>query len=359
MSSPSPRVIVSVPYPVRLFGDLQDSLGLPALMAAVDVRTAVGCVPRGDAGFTLRGDWVEGELCFDAEDSAPLAAASSALSHAFRKLHRRGLVPRNGCDFTLYTRLSPEEASGEHPVGAVAWILTLLALRGRLRELTGEETAELLIELLEDSPAVRWAAPEIYACVLGGVFRFDPAARPRATPLDRPLPGLIIASCPARRAAPARASGATALAAVRHLERLLDGLPFVTASFDDVVRRLSDLAEQEARLAYAHLVVRDHCRCAWEMLAGELALDDDRFGELLDDTDDMLRDYLGVREPGIEMIMDAAVRAGALGCKVVPGTATFLAFAPTREDEVIEAIRRAGGRARRAPVSDGMRVEVR
>jgi len=359
MTTAPSRLIVSVPYPVRLFGDLQDLLGLPALVAGLDERTAVACTPREDRLFALRFHGLQDEVVFDVEEVAPLEEVSPTFGHAFRMLGRRGLLPREGFDLVVYERQPGQGVRGNHPAAAVAWVLAFLAGSERLRDLSGEETADLVLEILGDLPIAHGAAPEIYACIMGGVLRFDPGSRPKVTPLERSLPGLILVRCQSRRVTHPRYEGVSALGAIRRLEQLLEGTSFVMASFDEVVARLRDLAERDASLAYAHLVIREHCRAAWEMLAGELALDDDRLGELLDDTDSMLRDYLGFREPGLEMMMDVAERAGALGCKVLPGTQMFVVFAPAREDEVIEAIRKAGGDARRAPVSDGMRLEIR
>ena len=127
---------------------------------------------------------------------------------------------------------------------------------------------------------------------------------------------------------------------------------------DDVIPRLRELPDRDAGIVYGHLVTRDLCRQAFELLESEYAVDDDRLAEMVDKQHEMLRDYLGYNVPEIEALIPAAVSGGALGCKIILGTDSFLAFAPGREKDVISSVKKAGGEAYPVATADGMRVEA-
>jgi len=71
-----------------------------------------------------------------------------------------------------------------------------------------------------------------------------------------------------------------------------------------------------------------------------------------------LRDGLDLSTPKIERMMDAALAAGALGGKIngSGGGGCIFAFAPGREEDVAEAIRREGGVPYIVRVDDGARA---
>ena len=76
-------------------------------------------------------------------------------------------------------------------------------------------------------------------------------------------------------------------------------------------------------------------------------IDEKLIGKLLYKHHIVLRDVLKVSTPKIERMMNAAMKAGALGAKIngSGGGGCIFAYAPNNSEKVIEAINSVGGKA--------------
>ena len=362
-------LIVSTPWPVRLFGDLQYFLGLPAITLALDLRTAVAATPRSDGRFSVGAAWIPEPLSFDPREAAEAFPEMPALSKALRAALPRKESLQDGCDFHVLSRAPWTEALPDSPALLTAWAVMLLSLDGKLAELSANETAEAACRAYrDDPPTARWI-PETYACILGGMLFLEPRsdsgtllmAKPaKVAPIDRALPGLV--SC---YAGPGGNGPDLHAQAVRHtlsalsgIVKLQEGFSLRDAAEDEVIPRLRELPEAGAGVVYAHLAMRDLCRQAFELLESEYGIDDDRLVEMMDKQHELLKDYLGYNVPEIEALIPVATGGGALGHKMVTGTNSFISVAPGREKEVIAAVKQAGGQAVSVAVATGMRAET-
>jgi len=359
MKRPKEELVISVPWPVRLLGDLQDSLGLPSVTAAVDLRTGVVATPRSDDSFRISGKGLPEPLTLEGGAGKDYAALVPSFTKALRSASSLGLKLNCGYDLDIHSRVPGLNNLMEGPAATIAWLSALLALGGVLGEVAGEEVAEMARSAMAGDRGYSWGAPEIYTCVLGGVNAMEWRGNPFVLPIERGTPRIVVGYSPGEGSAPSESEqkGATAV------DRLLSEIgstSFETVSFDQVVAALEHLDQADARICYAYLRIRDHCRTARALLDAPDEIDDDRLGEALDGTHEMIRDYLGFNAERVQSLIDAANEAGALGSKCIPGTSFFVAFAPRKEEEVVEAVRAAGGLARSAAVTEeGIRVDKR
>ena len=353
-----PGQLISIPWPIRLFGDLQEGLGLPAIVAALDLRSAVVAKARSDSQFTVSGHGMTTPVVVEPGGDTDFVAAMPAFAAALQAVARKKLSLKCGYDFTLHTRVPGLADLNDGAIGAVLWVVTLLALGGGMEELAAEEVAAMVMEVVPEREGEPWGAPEIHGAILGGLQYIAPGETPRDIGASRPLNGFVVGYAPEGRA-PERARAARqAAVALEPVAATLGVSGLGEAGSDDVLGCLGQLPEEVATLAYAHMVIRDHCRAAHALLENDAGFDDDRLGELIDGSHEMLRDYLGARCERVESLIEAAASAGALGCKAVPGTKCLVAFAPGHEDAVAEAIRKAGGEAHQADIGDGMRIDA-
>lgn len=351
-------VVISVPWPARLFGDLQYFLGLPAITIALDLRTAVSATPRGDDLFTLKAPWMPGPASVDRARAAEPLAEIPAFARAVRALQAAKISLPGGHDFQIVTRAPWVEALPDSPALAVAGVVSLLAAQDRIEEFSGADVAEIVAGAFQgEEPSARWT-PEILTGVLGGTLYVEPGQSPK--PIERQLPGLLIGYAGrAPSEAPRQADAVRqTLVALGQATAVHPDFSLRDTGLDDVTPRLRELSDPDAGTVYAHLRSRDLTRGAYELLEGEYGFDDDQFGELLDDQHEMLREYLGYHVPDVEKLIQAAAGAGAIGSKLLPNTNGFFTFAPGREDAVLAAIRSAGGQAQPTEVTDGMRIEA-
>jgi len=340
--------VVSAPLPVRLFGSVLDDLELPAIVAAVDLRTAVGAVERGDGRSSVR---------LPGRDAVEPAAVP-LLPDVLAVLSEKSIGLSRGRDFTVYTRAPSPETIALSPSLAVAWVTAVLAVEGRLPDLSGEAVAALASEALARATGGSSRQPEMRAAVLGGTLLVRPG-KGDSLPTERALPGLVVATLrtPLDDPRDSVALKRDTAEAIRSLRGLVGDFTFAETTVPQVAETLNSLPPSLAGKVYGYLSARDICGQAWEILEAETGFDDDAFGEMLDDAHGILRDYFHVSSGEAEDLVAAAKGAGALGCALCADGATLAAFAPDKAEAVADAMRKRGARAHIAPVGVGMRVD--
>ena len=87
-------------------------------------------------------------------------------------------------------------------------------------------------------------------------------------------------------------------------------------------------------------------------------IDPHDFGKMIDDHHLLLKDGLKRSTEKIEKMISAAKDAGALGCKMngSGGGGTMLAYAPGKEEEVADALTKAGGKPYIVNISNGASI---
>jgi len=125
------------------------------------------------------------------------------------------------------------------------------------------------------------------------------------------------------------------------------------------------LSQDEFSLLKANVDDRDILSKGKELLSQNVQdLDtagfDKNLGELLYKHYKNLRDHKRTSTPKIELMMDAALTAGALGGKIngSGGGGCMFVYAPTKAEEVAEAIEKAGGKSYIINVDSGSREEA-
>ena len=120
---------------------------------------------------------------------------------------------------------------------------------------------------------------------------------------------------------------------------------------------ISDLNASEIELYKSTLENRDLLKRVLPELEKEES-NHELIGQLLTDHHQVLRDVLQVSTPKIEVMMDAALNAGALGGKIngSGGGGCMFAYAPNNPEQVAEAIEKVGGKAYIVQKDEGTRI---
>lgn len=346
---------ISVPGRVCLFGERQDDLGLAVITVAIDLRMRLTAEPRDDGEVVVRMPNVQNEWRVRVADEMDSDPAHQYLKAVIRILKQQGMRLDRGCDVTVESRIPVNFGLGSSSALAVGWMVTLLALHGRLAELSGSDVARLAheAERVLDASA---GAVDSYACALGGVLHMDCSGPVKASPVGRELDGLVVGHLPERADAGDPDDFAPRVrAAAEEMMGRMPGFSLRDTPADEVVPELEHLSEDQAGRLYAALADRDVCRQGRELLETDF-VDDDRLGELIDRHHAMLRDYAGRSSPQIERLIEVAKDVGALGCKVNGARGSITAFAPGKQEKVVSAIEKAGGKAYAVSTSDGMQM---
>jgi galactokinase len=354
---------VSAPGRICLFGEHQDFLGLSVIAAAIDLDIRIKGTPRRDNTFAIyMPDLTGREPDFDRfVDSQELDYRHKRdyLRSATNVLHRLGLPMEAGYDCEIHGTIPINAGTSSSSALTIAWLTFLLHSQGSVLPRDAETIAHLgyQAEVKEfDEPG---GMMDHYASALGGMLYIDCKEPVTVTSLPGRLEGFVLGNSlvPKDTTGVLRESRVATNRGVALLEQRVPGFDFKTTPRAVAEEHFDDMEPDVRRRIEAHFSNRDLCQEARRMLSGG-SVDEERLGAMIYEHQCHLRDGIGVSHPRLDALIDAAMEAGALGGKLNGsgcGGAMF-AYAPGRQEEVAEAINRAGGQAHIIRVRGGVNV---
>lgn len=351
---------VSAPGRICLFGDHQDFLGLAVIAAAMDRRIRITGRPRTSSGFTLSMPDLGKEDRFDPVSEIPYQAPRDYLRSVPNVLYRQGVRWPTGYDCTIQGNIPINAGCSSSSALVIAWTRFLLAAAVPGTTPDPMEVAKIghqaeVLEFKEPGGMM-----DHYTSSLGGVVYIDCGPEITVERMHARLDGFVLGDSlePKDTMGVLKNSKEDALLGVRLMQEKVAGFHFRTASIEMVEDILPTLPERAAKKVYANIVNWQVTGKARELLTAD-AYDPVELGTLIDRHHEMLRDGIGVSTPTIDRMVDAARKAGALGCKVngSGGGGCMIAYAPGCQEKVAEAINRAGGKAEPVIIDEGVRVE--
>ncbi|MFH1538952.1 MAG: GHMP kinase, partial [bacterium] len=142
---------------------------------------------------------------------------------------------------------------------------------------------------------------------------------------------------------------------VGELEKRVPGFSMKDFDAGEVEKILSDLPVGVRRAVVGGHLNRDITREGLSMFRRG-RVDEKQLGDFLNRQQEILRDDLNISTERIDSLISAALGAGALGCKIngSGGGGCMVAYGAGAPGEVIEAVERAGGTARRVVIDKGI-----
>jgi galactokinase len=191
-----------------------------------------------------------------------------------------------------------------------------------------------------------------------GYLNYEEFNPVRCTRLLDDIPGIVIGNSLEKK------DTLNTLASIK--QGVMNGLSFFEVShvtelsiedIENVKPRKNQLDKYSFSALKAAVINYNLTRKAYlEFKKGRSALDEAYVGKLMTKHHRSLRDYLSVSTPKLEVMIQAALDAGALGCKVTGSGngGCMIAFAPGCENEVSSAIEKVGGKSHIAHVVPGV-----
>lgn len=351
---------VSSPGRLCLFGEHQDYLGLPVVPLAISLRVSVEGKRRADRLVRVDLPDVASSIEFSLEGPLRYAGPADYLRGAVNVLRREGFSFPSGFDCSVRGGIPIAAGASSSSAMIVSWIVFLARMSGERRTLSPAEAARLAhaAEVLEFDGA--GGMMDHCASSFGGAseISFHPALS--VAPLDAPRGTFVLGDSREPKdtqAVLSRVRNAVVDVARRVSARHPD-FSLREARFEEHGRYAAGLAAPELDLLGATLLNRDITRRGAALLR-EGRFDDRAFGAMLDEQQILLREVLAISTPKIDRMLDAALRAGALGGKIngSGGGGSMFAYAPSNAPAVAEAIERAGGVAHVVRADEGVRIE--
>lgn len=353
------RVTVSAPGRLCLFGEHQDFLGLSVIACAVDVHIQVTGTPRTDTIFRIDMPDVDKRDEFDAALPVSYRGRRDYIRSATNVVSRNGLRFRRGYDCEIRGTIPINAGTSSSSALTVAWIGFSYATQ------TGALPAdrEQIARLAHLAEVVEFAEPggmmDHYTSALGGLLYIDCAEPITVDRLPARLDGFVLgdSQTPKDTTGGLATSRSSVEAGIRILQEHIPGFDIRSASLEEAEPWLHLLTEDSRRRLVANFHNRDICQQARRLLMQENP-DPEQLGRLLLEHHRHLRDGIGVSTPKLDRMIEAALEAGALGAKVngSGGGGCMFAYAPGRQEQVKEALDRAGGRGIIVSIREGVKL---
>ncbi len=359
-SGAMPRLRVSTPGRICLFGEHQDYLHLPVIPAAISLRIAIDGSPRSDRRIVLDLPDIRSGEEFSLEGVAPYHVERAYFRSTVNVLRREGFTFSHGFDCRVSGNIPINSGTSSSSALIVTWVNILARMSDQHRVLLPDECARLAhaAEVLEfNEPG---GMMDHYSTAYGGVIAIEFVPRVSVEPLGAPLGTFVLGDS----GEPKDTKGILArvkqgvLAAADRLSREFPGFSLQTAVVEDLEKYRTSLTEAQFHLLVGTVRNREITRRAIRLLH-EKPLDHRAIGTLLNEHQAILRDVLRISTPKIDRMIEGAIAAGAYGGKIngSGGGGCMFVYAPEHPEQAAQAIERAGGKAYILSIDTGTRIE--
>lgn len=354
------QISVSAPGRICLFGEHQDYFGLPVIPAAIDLRITITGQRRSDKMLNIQLPDINSQDEFSIEAEVPYILERDYLRSGFNILFREGLRLDSGYDCKVHGTIPIKAGCSSSSALCIAWIRFLLALGDDARQSDPTQIARLA----HQSEVKEFNEPggmmDHLASALGSVIHVDFEPEFRITKLDNKLGTFVLGNSfqekDTLRTLTRIKTGV--YSAVEKIRQNKKGFAFLSTPLEEVTPLFSLLELNERELLEGILTIHKIAKQAKVLFVfGEM--DDYKMGELLNAHHRVLREKLHISTDKIERMLEAVLKAGALGGKINgsgEGGCMF-AYAPTKAEEVAEAITKCGGGPYIINLKDGVRKE--
>ena len=353
------ELTVSAPGRICLFGEHQDFLGLPVIAAAIDLRIWVEGTRRPDSLLKIDLPDIGKFNLIDLSQPIVYTRKRDYLRSCINVLRRRGFDISSGYDCRIHSNIPINAGVSSSSALTVAWLKFLLTASG-----DSSHKPEDLARLAHQAEVVEFGEPggmmDHFASALGGLIYVDCRPPFSAKRLSVLLEGFVLGDSLEKKK--------TLMVLSDSRANMQEGLRFLAESYpgfdlhstplrevDDLIHRLPAHIAGKVR---ANLINRDLNIEVMKLFDQEL--DPRKLGSLFVKEHEQLRDGIGVSTQKMDLMLEAALDAGALGGKMngSGGGGCMFAYAPGREDAVADALERAGGKAHKVKVDKGACVEA-
>ena len=358
---PSHHVRISTPGRVCLFGEHQDYLELPVIPCAISLRITMDAtsIPAREARIHLPD--IGREERFGLAGWVPYTVERDYFRSAANVMLRHGYTYSDGIEAVVHGEIPINAGTSSSSALIVTWIGVLARLSDQRVSLDPDSCARLAHE----AEVLEFGEPggmmDHFSTAYGGVVAIEFHPSIKLSPLPAALKTFVLGDS----GEPKDTKGILA----RVKDRVVDasqllcveqpGFSLQTADESDIDAFSAVLDASQRVLLRGTL--RNHAITTTALgLLSAPAVDHEAVGRLLTEHQAVLRDVLRISTPKIDRMLDAALKAGAVGGKIngSGGGGCMFAYAPEHPERVAEAIERVGGKAYVITADVGTRFEA-
>lgn len=342
------QLSVSAPGRICLFGEHQDYLGLAVITAAINLHITITGKKRNDRKFYLDLPDIASHEEIDLAKPITYIKERDYFRSSMNILLRQNVIFPNGYDCTVRGNIPINSGTSSSSALVTAWIKFLLTIAENPRQNDPLEIARLAhqAEVLEfNEPG---GMMDHFAASFGSILFIDfSVPGGEQIPLAAKLGHFVLGDSMQPKDTKgilARVKQGT-LHAMSLLVQKNQQLKIHTLSLEELEHFKELLSQEQYALLKGNIINRELTEQAKTLLQ-QKKIDHQKLGELLNAHQNELRDRLRISTPKIDRMIDAALKAGALGAKIngSGGGGCMFAYAPKSYEAVVESIKLAGGK---------------
>lgn len=349
------KIGFKAPGRVVFFGEHQDYLGLPVIPCAVDLHMTIWGKRSNSSKFIVELPDIQETKSFESSN-INYDTSRDYLKSGVKILQKEGIIPYDkGVSARVESTIPIQAGLSSSSALCVIWV-TFLAELFHISLSPMEIT-----KFAHQAEVVEFNEPggmQDHMAIAHGHLNYEEFDPIRCTRLLNDIPGIVIGNSLEKK------DTLNTLASIK--QGVMKGLNFFEVShvnelsMEDIKKvqpSKKKLDEYSLSTLKAGVINYNLTRNAYlEFKKGQSALDEIYIGKLMTDHHKSLRDNLNISTPKLEIMIHAALEAGALGCKVTGSGngGCMIAFAPGYEKEVSYAIEKVGGKSHIARVVSGV-----
>lgn len=353
-------ITISTPGRICLFGEHQDYLGLPVIAAAISRRICISGQTRPDNKIIIHLPDVGGREEFELNGKLAYDKGRDYFKSVLNLLKRKdNLSFENGFEITVTGNIPINSGTSSSSALVVSWTKFLLEMSGFQHENINKYVGELayLAEVEEfGEPGGRM---DQYATAIGNIMYLESYPKIHIGKYKPTLGTFVLGDSLQAKDTLGILKHVKygMLEAMRKIKEFDNSFDLHTFPQEKADTYLNILTEDEFILFKSNLSDRDILQEAKKMFEMN-NINDIRLGQLLNQHQDNLRDAKRISTEKIDRMIDASLKAGALGAKIngSGGGGCMFAYAPENAEAVVEAIEKEGGKAHIIVVDEGTQV---
>lgn len=342
------QITSKAPGRVCLFGDHQDYLGLPIIACAINRFVEIHGVPNGSEEICLEMPDMKASRSFHIHEPFNDLKKSDHIASVVRVVRRYGCELDKGYTVTIKGDVPINAGLSSSSAVVVAWIRFLLNAFGCNQEITDVLVAQIAYEaevVEHNSPGGKM---DQYSIAIGDIIFLETDDAAICKKIDSPLEGLVIgeSGIPKNTVGLLGDLKEKAKASIKAVQNYNPNFDLHSATLSDVEKYSEILSEELKPFFYAS--IKNHMITQEALVAlNEEVLDYKKIGNLMNEHHLVLKNILKITPPKIDHMIDAALKAGAYGAKIVGsgGGGSICAIASEEiQQKVIDSISAAGAK---------------
>jgi galactokinase len=324
-------------------------LHLPVIACAIHRKMVLSAKKNSAEYFEIVMPDISKERRINIYESFDVLKPNDFFASALRVVKRYGCIPNSGYTVEIKSKIPINAGVSSSSAMVVAWVHFLLEAFGCNKTLTPQLIAQFAYEaevLEHHGPGGRM---DEYTIAIGHIIYIDTSKDSDFTTIGTSLDGMILAESgiPKETIGLLSHVKTNALKSIDLVKKSHPLFDIKTATMDDYKNYTHEIQKELVPYYFAaiknHLITQNAFKAFKDNPINPVLI-----GQLMNEHHKVLKDSLKITVPKIDVIIEAALDAGAYGAKIVGsgGGGSIVALAPLeKKDSIIKALLKSGAKS--------------